>query len=105
MTAAALLIDFGSTFTKLRAVDLEAAHVIGSGQGPSTVTTDVTEGLHKALGDLERRIGWLPDFKHRLACSSAAGGLRMVTVGLVPELTAEAARRAALGAGAKLTGT
>ncbi|MBI2586783.1 MAG: glutamate mutase L [Rhodospirillales bacterium] len=105
MTAAALLIDFGSTFTKLRAVDLEAAHVIGSGQGPSTVTTDVTEGLHKALGDLEHRIGWLPDFKHRLACSSAAGGLRMVTVGLVPELTAEAARRAALGAGAKLTGT
>ena len=29
----------------------------------------------------------------------------MVTVGLVRELTAEAARRAALGAGAKLVGT
>jgi uncharacterized protein (TIGR01319 family) len=105
MSATALLIDFGSTFTKLRAVDLDAAEIIGSGQGPSTVATDVTEGLHKALADLERRIGKLPDFKHRLACSSAAGGLRMVTVGLVPELTAEAARRAALGAGAKLTGT
>jgi uncharacterized protein (TIGR01319 family) len=104
MTGAALLIDFGSTFTKLRAVDLDAAAVIGSGQGPSTVATDVTEGLEKALADLERRIGKLPDFKHRLACSSAAGGLGMVTVGLVPELTAEAARRAALGAGAKLTG-
>jgi len=105
MTASALLIDFGSTFTKLRAVDLDAARVIGSGQGPSTVATDVTEGLEKALADLERRIGRLPDFKHRLACSSAAGGLSMVTVGLVPELTAEAARRAALGAGAKLTAT
>jgi uncharacterized protein (TIGR01319 family) len=36
---------------------------------------------------------------------SAAGGLRMVTVGLVRELTAEAARQAALGAGARLVGT
>ena len=41
----------------------------------------------------------------RLASSSAAGGLRMVTVGLVRELTAEAARQAALGAGAKLVGS
>ncbi len=102
MSRSALLIDFGSTFTKLRAVDLETAEIVGSGQGPSTVATDVTEGLEAALADLEKRIGRLPDFTHRLACSSAAGGLRMVTVGLVPELTAEAARRAALGAGAKL---
>ena len=101
---AALLIDFGSTFTKLRAVDLDKAEIIGSGQGPSTVSTDVTEGLNAALKDLESRIGALPDFKHRLACSSAAGGLGMVTVGLVRELTAEAAKQAALGAGAKLTG-
>ena len=101
---AALLIDFGSTFTKLRAVDLDRAAIIGAGQGPSTVATDITEGLEAALADLEAHIGSLPDFKHRLACSSAAGGLKMVTVGLVRELTAEAARQAALGAGAKLTG-
>ncbi|MCH7936084.1 MAG: glutamate mutase L [Proteobacteria bacterium] len=101
---AALLIDFGSTFTKIRAIDLEKAEIIGAGQGPSTVATDITDGLTKALSDLEGRIGRLPDFKHRLACSSAAGGLGMVTVGLVKELTAEAAKQAALGAGAKLTG-
>ena len=101
----ALLIDFGSTFTKLRAVDLEKGEIIGAGKGPSTVATDITGGLTKALSDLEGRIGPLPDFKHRLACSSAAGGLGMVTVGLVKELTAEAAKQAALGAGAKLTGT
>ena len=100
----ALLIDFGSTFTKLRAVDLEKGEIIGAGQGPSTVATDITGGLTKALSDLEGRIGPLPDFKHRLACSSAAGGLGMVTVGLVKELTAEAAKQAALGAGARLTG-
>ncbi len=101
----ALLIDFGSTWTKLRVLDLERHAIIGSGQGPSTVTTDVTIGMNAALADLEHRVGRLPRFRYRLASSSAAGGLRMVTVGLVRELTAEAARRAALGAGAKLVGT
>jgi uncharacterized protein (TIGR01319 family) len=102
---AALLIDFGSTYTKLRAIDLDRAEIIGSGQGPSTVATDVTVGMEAALADLSDRIGGLPNFRYRLASSSAAGGLRMVTVGLVRELTAEAARIAALGAGAKLIGT
>ncbi len=101
----ALLIDFGSTWTKLRVLDLERRAIVGSGQGPSTVTTDVTIGMNAALADLEHRIGRLPNFRYRLASSSAAGGLRMVTVGLVRELTAEAARQAALGAGAKLVGT
>ena len=101
----ALLIDFGSTYTKLRAVDLERAAMLAAGQGPSTVTTDITIGMEAALADLERRLGRLPAFKYRFASSSAAGGLKMVTIGLVRELTAEAARQAALGAGAKLVGT
>jgi uncharacterized protein (TIGR01319 family) len=103
--SAALLIDFGSTYTKLRAVDLERCRIIGSGQGPSTVGTDITIGMKAALADLEQHIGALPPFQYRLASSSAAGGLRMVTVGLVRELTAEAARQAALGAGARIVGT
>ena len=102
---AALLIDFGSTYTKLRAIDVERATILGAGQGPSTVGTDITVGMRAALADLERHVGVLPAFTYRLACSSAAGGLRMVTVGLVRELTAEAARQAALGAGARLVGT
>jgi len=102
---AALLIDFGSTYTKLRAVDLEGRKLLGTGQGPSTVTSDITIGMQAALGDLEERLGQLPDFRYRLASSSAAGGLKMVTVGLVKELTAEAARFAALGAGARLVDT
>jgi uncharacterized protein (TIGR01319 family) len=101
---AALLIDFGSTYTKLRAVDLDAARILATGQGSSTVATDVNQGLDGALADLENKMGTLPEFKHRLASSSAAGGLRMVTIGLVRELTAEAARQAALGAGAKIVG-
>lgn len=101
----ALLIDFGSTYTKLRAVELDPPRVVASAQGPSTVTTDVTVGMELALANLQKRMGSLPDFSCRLACSSAAGGLRMVTIGLVRELTAQAARQAALGAGAKLVGT
>lgn len=100
----ALLIDFGSTYTKLRAIDLDAGAIIAAGQGPSTVITDINIGMDAALTDLEMRMGGLPEFNHRLASSSAAGGLAMITVGLVKELTAEAARQAALGAGAKLIG-
>ena len=104
-TTTALLIDFGSTYTKLRAIDLDRRAVLASGQGPSTVATDINVGMRLALEDLGRWMGSLPRFKYRLGSSSAAGGLRIVTVGLVRELTAEAARRAALGAGAKLVGT
>lgn len=102
--SAALLIDFGSTYTKLRAVDLTGRRILATAQGPSTVTSDVTIGLDLGLAALEAKLGRLPTFCHRLASSSAAGGLRMVTIGLVKELTAEAARQAALGAGAKLVG-
>jgi len=101
----ALLIDFGSTYTKLRAIDVQAAEIIATAQGPSTATTDITVGLDAALDDLRGQLGKISDFRYRLASSSAAGGLRMITVGLVPDLTAKAARLAALGAGAKVAGT
>jgi len=101
----ALLVDFGSTYTKVRAFNLTQRTLAGSAQGPSTVTTDLTLGLTQALGKLAANMGRaLPEFTYRLASSSAAGGLRMVTIGLVSELTAEAARLAALGAGAKVVG-
>ena len=100
-----LLIDFGSTYTKLRAVGTDPPRVLASAQGPSTVETDVTVGMDRAVADLERRLGRRSAFDVRLACSSAAGGLRMVAVGLVRELTLEAARQAALGAGARLVGS
>lgn len=103
--SAALLIDFGSTFTKLRAVDLDACRIVATAQAPSTVSSDVNLGLDAALAGLAGELGGLPGFRYRLASSSAAGGLRMATVGLVRELTAEAARQAALGAGAKLVGS
>jgi hypothetical protein len=38
---AALLIDLGSTFTKVCSVDLEAEELIASAVFPSTVETDI----------------------------------------------------------------
>ena len=98
-----LLIDFGSTYTKVTAVDVEGESVLGTAQSFTTIQTDINEGLHNALAILEEKTGKL-SFAETYACSSAAGGLRMVTSGLVPELTGEAAKMASLGAGAKVVG-
>ncbi len=98
-----LLVDFGSTYTKVTAVDLDEEEILGTGVAYTTIQTDVGDGLKNALAMLEEKTGHL-DYAETHACSSAAGGLRMVTSGLVPELTSEAARMASLGAGAKLVG-
>lgn len=100
-----LLIDFGSTFTKVVAVDLDKEEVMATARVPSTVESDITAGLGEALKKIEENTG-IGDLEEReaLACSSAAGGLRMVCAGFVPELTSKAANQAALGAGAKVIG-
>ena len=96
-----LMIDFGSTNTKVTAIDLDEEKLLGTAAAYTTVETDVGEGLQEAMTLLKEKIGSV-DFAERYACSSAAGGLKMISSGLVPELTAEAARQAALGAGAKV---
>lgn len=98
-----LLIDFGSTYTKLTAVDVESEKLLATAASYTTVSTDINEGLHKALAKLEEKTGKV-EYAECYACSSAAGGLRMITSGLVPELTGEAAKLASLGAGAKVIG-
>ena len=98
-----LLIDFGSTYTKLTAVDLDSEELLGTAASYTTVQTDINDGLSRGLALLEEKVGKL-EYAETFACSSAAGGLRMVTSGLVPELTSEAARLASLGAGAKVVG-
>jgi uncharacterized protein (TIGR01319 family) len=98
-----LLIDFGSTYTKITAVDIDKEVILGTARGITTVESDIMEGLEQALADLFAATGQL-EFSQVLGCSSAAGGLKMVAIGLVQEMTAEAAKRAALGAGAKVLG-
>ena len=99
-----LLIDFGSTYTKVTAVDTESEEVLGTAQSFTTIETDIIEGLNNALAILFEKTGKL-EINEQYACSSAAGGLRMVAIGLVPELTAKAAKQASLGAGAKVIKT
>jgi len=101
-----LTVDFGSTYTKVALIDMDESKLAGTAMAPTTVSTDITIGLAEAMAQLESRVDLSAfEIKHRLACSSAAGGLRMVAIGLVPDLTVEAARRAALGAGAKVVGS
>ncbi|MCL2124532.1 MAG: methylaspartate mutase accessory protein GlmL [Oscillospiraceae bacterium] len=101
-----IFIDFGSTFTKVVAFDLEKEELIARVQAPSSVDTDIMIGLRAALDLLRETVEVRDDdIGQALACSSAAGGLRMICIGLVPEYTTEAGRLAALGAGAKVVGT
>jgi uncharacterized protein (TIGR01319 family) len=102
-TEAVLLIDFGSTYTKLTAVEAESGRLLGTAQHPTTIDTDLLRGYEAA----REKLGHLLNdaaFTETLACSSAGGGLRLAIIGLEPELTVEAARRAALNAGARVVG-
>lgn len=96
-----LLIDFGSTYTKITAVDLEKEVIVGTASSFTTINTDINEGLHRAIETLEKQTGKLK-YDEYLACSSAAGGLKMIASGLVPGVTTTAAKEACLGAGAKV---
>ena len=96
-----LLVDFGSTNTKVTAADVDECRILGTATAYTTVETDINEGLGNALKILEKTTGPL-EYAERYACSSAAGGLKMISIGLVPELTAQASREASLGAGAKV---
>ncbi len=96
----ALLIDFGSTYTKTVLASLDPPGLLGTSQAPTTVETDLMEGLEEALASFSPV--QLDGVTFKRASSSAAGGLKIIAVGLVPELTVKAAREAALGAGARV---
>ena len=53
-----LLVDFGSTFTKLTAVDLEKEEIIATAKAITTVEKDITLGYKKALSRLIEK-NWL----------------------------------------------
>ena len=100
----ALLADIGSTFTKLTVADLEREVTVATGQARTTVE-DINIGIGNAVDRVRPRVSLDSSrIAYKLACSSAGGGLHMIPIGLVPELTVEAAKRAALGAGAKVVG-
>lgn len=97
-----LLIDFGSTYTKVCSVDIDSETVLGWAQAPTTVDSDINIGFKKTIDLLDTITGKMK-YSKKLACSSAAGGLTVMASGLVESLTMKAAQMAALGAGAKVT--
>lgn len=100
-----LVAEIGSTTTVVNAfngIHTDNPEFIGQGQGSTSVVEgDVTIGLQDAISDLKINLG-ITEFEYgeMLATSSAAGGLKMTVHGLVYDMTAKAAKEAALGAGA-----
>lgn len=99
-----LLVDFGSTYTKTVLADAEEGKLLGTASSFTTVQSDINEGLANACAKLKEQTG-IGEYAETYACSSAAGGLKMIAAGLVPELTVQAAKEASLGAGAKIMKT
>ncbi|RKX24393.1 MAG: hypothetical protein DRP45_08310, partial [Candidatus Zixiibacteriota bacterium] len=102
------VIDVGSTTTKAILFTKKQQWSFCREESPTTVEKpyeDVTYGVLNAMRALEARTGEkllnedgpaIPLF----STSSAGGGLSMVVAGLVRDVTAQSAERAALGAGA-----
>lgn len=104
-----LAVDFGSTYTKIAVFNTSSEEV--DLKYVPTTADDIRIGLADGLGCLKacRDAGnWEPlrkemeRFDIKLPCSSAKGGLKMVTVALCKEESGFAADLAALTAGAKL---
>ncbi|MDI6453708.1 glutamate mutase L [Peloplasma aerotolerans] len=100
-----LVAEIGSTTTVVNAFNLHHGPVefIARGMHQTTVETDVTIGLNNAILDLKKNLGVDQlEYKEMFASSSAAGGLKITVHGLVYEMTAKAAKEAALNAGANI---
>ncbi|MBB6479810.1 methylaspartate mutase accessory protein GlmL [Spirochaeta isovalerica] len=94
-------IDIGSTWTKGALFTVrEGKLVVENRETTATTTDDLSIGFREILGRLRlTAYGDTPV----LCSSSAHGGLKITAIGIVPDLTLESARLAALSAGGKLT--
>lgn len=99
----AVLIDFGSTYTKVVCVDLDERKIVITGNFASTVHEDACIGLHQCFDLVKNKIGESAfNSAIKLSSSSAAGGLRMAVCGLTDRLSFLAGRNTAFGAGGKI---
>ena len=97
-----LLFDVGSTYTKGLIVDTEAELILAMAKELTTASTDIALGIDQVKQKMMDSLGDIKIDK-TLLCSSAKGGLKMIAVGLVPDLTLKAATLACFSAGAKVT--
>jgi len=99
----AILLDFGSTHTKVVVVSLKEEKILHTNCFASTVKTDARVGLKQCL-DSAKNVLSKKEFDDaiKLSSSSAAGGLRMAVIGLSEKLSITAGRNTAFGAGGKI---
>ncbi len=95
-----LCVDVGSTFTKGAFVEVPSGQLLASATHPTTISTDVLEGLAAVRTAAERSAGLAADEVR--VCSSAGGGLRLAVIGYERLVTAEAGARVGLSAGARV---
>lgn len=105
MSELALLVDVGSTWTKGVAVTLPEGRLAWRCQHPTTLAEGIMCGAQAVIDELQGNVPAGSSVAFRAATSSAAGGLRVAAIGLVPDLTGLAARQASLGAGARVVFT
>jgi uncharacterized protein (TIGR01319 family) len=99
-----LTIEVGSTITKVNGFARTSGRPLvhlAQGFAPTSINQgDVRIGVDQAMDQLKKRDLPFADDVETFINSSAAGGLRMTVHGLTYNMTARAAREAALGAGA-----
>jgi len=49
-----LLIDFGSTYTKVTAADVDECRLLGTANAYTTVQSDINNGLSDALSNAQK---------------------------------------------------
>jgi uncharacterized protein (TIGR01319 family) len=103
-TGTVVLVDVGSTYTK--AVRANTFGVVEATSQAPTVATDLDSGFRDAADAVLAGVGTLGAVPECdvIASSSAAGGLRLLVLGLEESLTVEAGRQAAMSAGARVVG-
>ncbi|MEV0644400.1 glutamate mutase L [Phytomonospora sp. NPDC050363] len=94
--------DVGSTYTKVAAVEAGTGALLGTAAHATTIGTDVLEGLYAARDAVVAGLPGGAVVTELRVCSSAGGGLTCAVVGNEPLVTATAAHRAALSAGARI---
>ena len=52
---AVLLIDFGSTYTKLTAVDIEKEVILATAKSATTINSDIMDGFNNALLQIQNK--------------------------------------------------
>ncbi len=95
------LFDVGSTYTKACVVDTDQEEILAHASSFTTSNTDISIGIDIVKQKILNKLGNITIDK-TFVCSSAKGGLKMIAIGLVPDLTLKAAQLACYSAGAKV---